>query len=247
MGFTTATHIDWIILAWLNSLAGRSTAFDRTITFLSHGEPVDGAIVMSLFWWYWFRQTGASTVQRTREYLVGTMFAAAGSLFAARILALTLPFRLRPRFEPELHLNWPVAPSSVLVIDWSSFPSDHAVMFSALAVGLWFISWRAGLAALLFAGLVVSFPRVYFGVHYPTDIVVGAAIGGLAAYCVNASAVCRKLAGGVLLWERRAPQAFYVGLFIVTFEFATMFMSVRQVAVDVLRLLGVALGRSAPG
>src|ERR1700692_1768298 len=105
MWSNSATSIDGIVLAWLNSLVGRSTFFDNTITFLSHGEPVDGAIVMSVFWWYWFRQTGAATMQRTREYLVGTMFAAVAGLFAARILALILPFRLRPRFQPGLPLH----------------------------------------------------------------------------------------------------------------------------------------------
>jgi undecaprenyl-diphosphatase len=186
-------------------------------------------------------------VQRTREHLICTMFAAAASLFAARILALTLPFRLRPRFAPELHLIWPTAPTSLTVIDWSAFPSDHAVMFSALAIGLCFISLRAGLAALLFAVFIVSFPRVYFGFHYPTDILAGVAIGVLAGYCVNASAACRKAASRALLWEQRSPQGFYVALFIITFQFATMFNSVRRLAADMLRLLAIVLTRANPG
>src|SRR5258708_5199252 len=111
MWSVSATGIDYVVLRWLTSLVGRSTTFDNAIEILSHGEQTDGAFVMSIYWWYWFRPSDPSTVQRTREHLLCTMFAAAAGLFAARILALTLPFRLRPRFEPALHLAWPDAPA----------------------------------------------------------------------------------------------------------------------------------------
>ncbi|HEY2635360.1 MAG TPA: phosphatase PAP2 family protein [Steroidobacteraceae bacterium] len=231
------TRIDDFILAWLTSLPGRSTTFDALMTQLPRGEPTNGPLIISIFWWYWFRKSDPAVTQRTREHLLGTMFAAAVGLFAARFLAATLPFRLRPRFEPDLHLVWPGAPTSLSLVDWSAFPSDHAVMFSALAVGLCFVSWRVGLAALVYAIVIVSFPRVYFGIHYPTDVIAGLALGALAAYCMNGVAVRRRLLGRVLLWEQRSPQAFYVGLFVVTFQFATMFNSVRHAARAVFRLL----------
>jgi len=235
------TRIDDIILAWLTSLPGRSTTFDALMAQLPR-EQTNGALIISIIWWYWFRQSDRATTQRTREQLLGTMFAAGVGLFAARFLAATLPFRLRPRFEPGLHLVWPDAPTSLGLVDWSAFPSDHAVMFSALAVGLCFVSWRMGLAALVYAILIVSFPRVYFGIHYPTDIIAGLALGALVAYCTNGVAVRRQLFGRVLLWEQRSPQVFYVGLFVVTFQFATMFNSVRQGVRAVFRLLATALG-----
>src|SRR5260221_7250997 len=213
------TRLDDIILPWLTSLAGRSTTFDSVIAYLPRGEQTNGALIISIFWWYWFRQSDPATVQRTREHLLCTMFAAAVGLFAARFLALTLPFRLRPRFEPALHLVWPATPTSLTLVDWSAFPSDHAVMFSALAVGLCFVSWRIGMAALLFTILIVSFPRVYFGIHYPTDILAGVALGALVAYCLNAVAVRRQLANPVLLWELPSPQVFYVRVFFITFPF----------------------------
>jgi undecaprenyl-diphosphatase len=230
MWSNSATRIDDIVVRWLTSLVGRSATFDTAIYLLSRGGATEGAFVMSIFWWYWFRQTEPSTTQRTREHLLCTMFAGAIGLFAARFLALTLPFRVRPRFEPALHLVWPATPASLSYVDWSAFPSDHAVMFSALAAGLCFVSWRAGLGALFFAVFIVSFPRVYFGLHYPTDILAGVAIGVLAAYCLNGVAARRQLASRVLLWERRSPQCFYVALFVVTFQFANMFSDLRYAA-----------------
>ena len=80
-------------------------------------------------------------------------------------------------------------------MDWSAFPSDHAVMYSALAVGLCFVSLRLGLFATVYVVCAICFPRAYLGYHYPTDLLVGAVIGALCAYGFNLPAARRWLAG----------------------------------------------------
>ncbi|WTT38151.1 phosphatase PAP2 family protein [Kitasatospora sp. NBC_00085] len=63
--------------------------------------------------------------------------------------------------------------------DWS-FPSNHTVIAFAAAAALWFadrrLGWIAGIAAVLMGA-----SRVWVGVHYPHDVLVGAAVGVLAA------------------------------------------------------------------
>ena len=58
----------------------------------------------------------------------------------------------------------------------SSFPSDHAMIAGAFAAGLLLLNRWLGLLALLFA-LLLAFARVYVGVHYPSDVAGGFAIG----------------------------------------------------------------------
>ena len=61
-----------------------------------------------------------------------------------------------------------------------SFPSDHATVAGAVAVGLLFANRRWGIVAAVLA-VLMAFTRVYVGAHYPGDVLAGLALGGLVA------------------------------------------------------------------
>lgn len=70
--------------------------------------------------------------------------------------------------------------------DWTyqSFPSGHATTAFALAAVLGFLSERWFYPALALAG-VIGVSRVALGVHYPSDVLAGAVVGLLGAYCAR--------------------------------------------------------------
>jgi undecaprenyl-diphosphatase len=74
----------------------------------------------------------------------------------------------------------------------TSFPSGHSGSAAAFAVsvGEMLPGLRLPLRA---AALVVAFSRIYTGVHYPADVVVGAAVGALVGQAT--SRVVRRLGG----------------------------------------------------
>lgn len=72
------------------------------------------------------------------------------------------------------------AMSNVLVLvhrstDYS-FPSDHAVMAGAVAMGVLLAHRRLGVLAWALA-LLMAFARVYVGAHYPIDVLAGLIFG----------------------------------------------------------------------
>jgi membrane-associated phospholipid phosphatase len=59
-----------------------------------------------------------------------------------------------------------------------SFPSDHTTVAFAFAVGLWIVSRKLGVIAVILAA-VEGFSRVYLGQHYPHDVIAGAILSAL--------------------------------------------------------------------
>ena len=67
-----------------------------------------------------------------------------------------------------------------------SFPSGHSSASFAAAVSIFMWRKKEGSAALVRAALI-AFSRLYFTVHYPTDVLVGTITGalyGVAAYFI---------------------------------------------------------------
>jgi undecaprenyl-diphosphatase len=64
-----------------------------------------------------------------------------------------------------------------------SFPSDHAVAAFAIGFSVAFIGRRMG-ALFLAAATLIAIARVMAGLHYPGDVLGGAAIGLLSALVV---------------------------------------------------------------
>jgi undecaprenyl-diphosphatase len=81
-------------------------------------------------------------------------------------------------YSAELHLHFAGSDiKDALLTSWSSFPSDHAMLWMAVATGI-FLVWRGiGVLAILYTVLFICVPRAYLGFHYPTDLLVGAAVG----------------------------------------------------------------------
>jgi membrane-associated phospholipid phosphatase len=72
----------------------------------------------------------------------------------------------------------PALPDCPAAGDWS-FPSNHATLAAALAVGIVLVRPRLGALAVLVAA-AVGVLRMLAGAHYPHDVLAGAALGAMA-------------------------------------------------------------------
>jgi undecaprenyl-diphosphatase len=226
---------DVTIVKYLNGFAGHSVLFDRAAFVLSDDHLLKGGVLMLVLWWAWFRRD--EFPDNKREHILLTIVACFFALFISRILTYTLPFRPRPLYNESLHLVVPYGVSKTILEKWSSFPSDHASLFFALSTGFFFISKRIGLFSLAYSLLIICLPRIYIGLHYPSDILGGAVLGGGIALITNLAVFRNRLSVRVMPMIQSSPQFFYPFLFLVTYQIADNFETSREIVSFILKLV----------
>jgi len=226
------------ILLFLNGFVGRWPHLDVALVQFQQNNLLNGAPFLAAIWYLWF-YPGPDDNLRMRRKLWTTLCATVAGIVAARLLAHILPFRLRPFVNPELHLLIPDKIPPTGLATWSAFPSDHGLVWFALATGIWWAHRTLGAVALLYASFL-GIGRVYWGAHNPTDILAGGAIGiGLVAL-LSLESLQTALYRPAMRLQQTNLGFFYLCAFVATYEMANMFTEVRtlaQLAGNMLRLL----------
>jgi undecaprenyl-diphosphatase len=226
--------MDETVLILLNGYVAKSKTFDNLVFFISANQLVKGVPIAMLFLFLWFRPRACHLQKRAQ--LIALLVVSFISIVVGRMAALLLPHRVRPIHSEALDLELPLSISSHTLDGWSSFPSDHAVLYATLATAFWKVDRRAGIAAVVHAFFVIAFARVYLTLHFPTDILGGAAIGLiLTLILMKPVSASISRAGGLELADKW-PQYFHPFLFLILFQIATMFTSARQLAKAIVGL-----------
>lgn len=228
---------DRSLLLALNSWAHRSPLLDRAVVILL-GQPLLGGSFFCLFlWWLWF--ANSDSLQASRISVIRAVAGLYVALFAARALQTFSPSRVRPVNDPELHLVAPFGGKVEWNPDWSSFPSDHAVIFFAIATAIWVHNRWLGTVAYAWVLVFACLPRVYVGFHYPLDIAVGALTGIVVMELACRTPLPRWMMppiGWTLGLERRWPSLFYSLAVLISYETMNMFVDARVVLHALYRL-----------
>jgi len=163
-------ELDAAITGWINGFAGNGILDQIMIMVSAYGVPLL-VFAVAAQWW------ANSEPTKTRHALI-----AAGLTFLIGLginqLILIFDDRIRPYH----------AGITKLLIEHSgdpSFPSDHATATFAIAAAFLLQNLPKRALFFLLAAILVSFSRVYVGIHYFSDALGGALTGILAAVIVK--------------------------------------------------------------
>lgn len=148
-----------------------------------HWTPLTAVFVIASAWWVkWplIALAGAGCDAARRRLLPTAALAAATAAAVAEGLSMLLKL-LTERARPPL--ADPAIESLVSLPDSTSFPSGHAATAFAAATAVGMLHPRLRIPLLALAA-TVALSRVYLGVHYWSDVLVGSLLGvavGMAA------------------------------------------------------------------
>lgn len=168
-------HWDRMLLLWLHGLLSSSSGALPELTakliLVSCGVVISAAAVMQPW-----RQGGRWSWCHAAKVSASPVIA--GLVYGLNQGVLK-PLLARPRPCHEL-LEQLIAVGECPVT-WSML-SNHAVVFAAWAGAS--VGWKQGLSTFSLVGLALAagLSRLWLGVHYPTDVIVGWLVGGSCGY-----------------------------------------------------------------
>ncbi|MFI6936483.1 phosphatase PAP2 family protein [Streptomyces sp. NPDC050287] len=174
----SGSNPDVDLLYDINGLAKDAPAwFDRAVEFVGEYGLLLAMVLLVVWCWWSVRRRSADDAASSVAALVWAPLAAG---IAVLVNVPIRGFVERPRpFRTHEGIDVLVSGKT----DYS-FVSDHATITMAMAVGLCVANRKFGLFGLGLA-LLEGFCRIYMGVHYPTDVVGGFALGTAVALLLS--------------------------------------------------------------
>lgn len=237
-GLSWIDFFDTAVIQFLDPFGDKSATFNVLVSDVLNSDLLKGGLFMAFFWWAWFRTKG--DVATRRRYVVLSIVGAMAIVLAARILQVALPFHDRPVYGAA-NFIMPIGVEPLNLSHWSSMPSDHAALFFALSLAVWYEMRGLGYLAMIWTAVFICLPRVYLGYHYASDIVVGAILGFVMMAAFQHYLRDWQLFARIVQWETRHRALFYSLAFFVTYETAILFYDVRQLVGDSVHMVKVAL------
>jgi membrane-associated phospholipid phosphatase len=219
--------LDLRVYHFLNGYAGH-WLLDRLAAFEEDNNLFKGGLFLAVYAYLWFRICPER--EKRRRAIIAIFTGTMAALLVSRTIADIAPFRMRPMYDPGIFRHAHSFSIMGNMENWSSFPSDTAAYFFALAFGLAYLLRRYS-ALMLYTVVWVCLPRLFLGEHYLSDIVAGGAIGiAMVWLSVRSEWLRSSLATRVLSRMDANPGIFYASAFLVCFEMGVLFNDVRCTA-----------------
>ena len=166
--------VDTDLFMLMNGFVGKAPFVDRVAQWVVSDYLMPIALALMLIFMWFIDRDRDLRVQRQ----LGVFVALASMALSNSVVFILNFYYFRPR---------PFEGNDVSLLFYeptdSSFPSNAVAAVFGLAFGIWGVNRRLGYYAIA-AAILYGLARVYAGVHYPLDILAGAAIAAPVTYLV---------------------------------------------------------------
>ncbi len=161
-------NIDFYFFQQINQFAGEILWLDKSAIFFAE-----------YFGYILFFSLTLFLIRNFKKYWPMVVLVVAGAVIARFVITEIIRWLWeRPRPFVENNVNLLLTHTNT-----SSFPSGHATLCFTISTIIYFYNKKAGIGFLV-ASFLISISRVFCGIHWPSDIIAGAAIGIFSGWLI---------------------------------------------------------------
>ncbi len=237
--------LDIAIVLIFNKFCGKSQFWDTLALLFLSVDALRTAILVALIVGIWqYGKSKSDTNSQKRVLFI--LFSVVISLGIIEILNALIDSQ-RPIVALGNLIYNPITTSDTQLL-WNggwvrnpkhgSFPSDTVALLATMAVGLFLWNRMLGIVAFLFVLFAGILPRLYFGLHYPSDMFIGVLISIVSTIIVEKVNLFNTLSKKILDIEQKFPYLFGVVSFYLAYIIAEKFILLRKLPVWIKVMFG---------
>ena len=238
-------QLDNLIVLYLNQFCGKCIFLDTLALIFLSVDALRTAILVALvigIWEYGKIKNDLSANKR----VLAILFSIVLTLAIIEIMNALIQSP-RPVVVLESRIHSPIITSDTKSLwqdGWvrnpkhGSFPSDTVALLATIAVGLFLWNKAIGLLAIFFVVFAGILPRLYFGLHYPSDMLTGFLIAILSSLIVEKVKLFNFISEKLLAFQTRFPYVFGVFGFYLAYIIADKFILLRKLPLWIRVMFG---------
>ena len=183
------------LFLWINGLSGHLPILDRGAQWMASDYLVPVSLGLTLLGLWFCGDIRSDRYQKQLNVFMSLITMGLSSLVVH--VSNMIYFRPRPLVNHDVNLLF-YQPTD------SSFPSNAMAVTFSIAISIWVINKKVGTILILLTSLY-GLTRIYVGVHYPLDILMGALISIIVTFLVFKA---KKILLPVLTWAIKMIRVF---------------------------------------
>lgn len=240
-------HTSWDIgpVLFFNNYCGKSLFLDTLQLIFLSVDALRTAILVALVVGIWEYGRIKNDIKSNKR-VIAILFGIILTLGIIEILNAVIDSP-RPIVTYESSINSPLLTNDTKPLwrnGWArnpkhgSFPSDTVALLSTLAFGVFCWNKIIGTIAIIYVILTGVVPRLYFGLHYPSDMILGLLISLVSTVTISKIRFFDKLAVKILDIYNRIPYISGVVAFYTAYIISEKFILIRKLPVWIKSMFG---------